>query len=72
MGITPVTEVRLEDMTGIAIEKWRIAHEHAVIDWLREQFGAPNKATWFVDLDYDLMTLCMNKEIATWYYLRWT
>jgi hypothetical protein len=58
-------------MKGVAIERWPGAQEQRVVAWLTECSGPPTMDTWFIDQDYDLLTLVMLDELYTMYKLRW-
>lgn len=57
-------------MKGIAIERWSAAKDAEVINWLTESAGASTKDTWWVDRDYDLITLILCDELYLMYKLR--
>ncbi len=56
-------------MYGIAIEKWDISKHNLVINWFKDHYGEQNKSIWYIDHDYDLITLCMNPELFIVYNL---
>lgn len=58
-------------MRAIAIEHWSAAKEQRVITWLKNTFGPRSMDSWFIDQDYDLISLCMTDEIYTLYKLKW-
>lgn len=58
-------------MKGIAIESWSVAKEQTTLSWLDRTFGESSKETWYVDQDYDLVTLCLSDEAYVMYKLKW-
>ncbi len=58
-------------MKGIAIERWPSDFENEVLGWLRETSGYSNPKTWFIDQDYDLVTLVLSEELYLLYKLKW-
>lgn len=58
-------------MRGIAIERWTFEHTALIEDWLGECSGPSTKETWFIDQDYDLLTLVMSEELYVMYKLRY-
>ena len=58
-------------MKGIAIERWSSKRDMEVNNWLRECAGNPTKDTWFIDYDYDLITLILSDELYVMYKLKY-
>lgn len=58
-------------MRGVPVEQWDLNLLDQVLDWLKENFGEPNKKTYFIDYDYDLWTLTMRPDIYTMFALKW-
>ena len=58
-------------MYGIAIEQWDYQYKEEVLNDIESNFGLSDKKTWYIDEDYDLITLCMNNEIYIWFCMKW-
>ena len=58
-------------MKGIAIERWSFDHTALIENWLEECSGPTTKETWFVDQDYDLLTLILSDELYVMYKLKY-
>jgi hypothetical protein len=58
------------EMLGVATERWTARHDQEVNQWLRACCGPSTKDTWWVDHDYDLITLIMSEDIYIMYKLK--
>jgi hypothetical protein len=55
---------------GVAIEQWAPGVEYKVCAWLKDAFGPTNRNSWYIDQDYDLVTLVMRADIFSMYLLK--
>ena len=58
------------EMRAVATERWSARYDQEVKQWLRECSGPSTKDTWWVDYDYDLITLIMSEDTYIMYKLR--
>jgi hypothetical protein len=58
-------------MRAVATERWTAKRELEVRNWLTECAGPSTMDTWFVDYDYNLISLIMTEELYTMYRLRY-
>lgn len=56
---------------GVAIERWGVGRELDVVGWLETNFGKRAKKLWYIDQDYDLVTLVMREDVFALYLLKY-
>lgn len=56
---------------GVAIEGWGVGRELSVVRWLETNFGKRAKKLWYIDYDYDLVTLIMREDVFALYLLKY-
>lgn len=65
-----MTETKLK-YQGVAIEGWGVGRELGVVKWLETNFGKRAKELWYIDQDYDLVTLIMREDVFALYSLKY-
>lgn len=53
----------MNDVIGVAIEKWPHEKRKSATDWLRELYGPSHYSTWYVDVQPMMEDLVMRKDI---------
>lgn len=53
----------MNDVIGIAIEKWSHKQKKSAINWLRDLYGPSHYTTWYVDVQPMMEDLVMRKDI---------